>query len=36
MKDLENVMQIEEECKLVSASEIAGAVQEIFMFINGS
>ncbi|KAF7800810.1 transcription factor bHLH57-like [Senna tora] len=29
-------LKIEEECKLVSASDIAGAVEEIFRFINGS
>lgn len=29
-------MQMEEECKVVTASEIAGAIQEMLRFINGS
>lgn len=29
-------MQIEEECKLGSANDIAEAVHEIFSYINGS
>ncbi|KAK4267091.1 hypothetical protein QN277_023924 [Acacia crassicarpa] len=29
-------LKIEEECKVVTASEIAGAVQEMLRFINGS
>ncbi|XP_054785208.1 transcription factor bHLH57-like isoform X1 [Prosopis cineraria] len=29
-------LKIQEECKVVTASEIAGAVEEMFRFINGS